>query len=222
MSRFAGSRSFLTAYEPKMNTHFTLTAFVADSDSEEQASPLDLEHLETLLTTLIAAERPRSFRVLFWLLLRTFRKKPELHAAIIEEWLPSEADLAQLLEDAGKDGARTALSLEGVRGELERLWQLCDDAGLASLVKTTDPWEAAALAPMAALYTEEQLDQLIAAAARGQQWRDPAEILSPDGEGELDLEALIGLAQSRMVKAKGGEALNIVVLRLMSCADKVN
>lgn len=187
------------------------------------ASPVDLKvepaHLEALFRSLLIAENPRSVRVLFWLLLHVVQSDHELHEALAEEWLPSETDLAQLLEDVGGDGTRIVLSFEILRGRLERLWQLSEDAGVALLTKSSDPWEIASATPMAALYAERQLDELIAAVAQGQQWKDPAEILSPDDEQEFDLEVLLGLAQARMVKTKGSEALNIVTLRLLNHAD---
>ena len=188
------------------------------------SSDVELEsfHLETLLSAVLKAENPRSLSLLFWLLLHTVQNQPELEASLLEKWTPTETDLAQLLEDAGKDGTRVVLSFEALKGRLERLWQLSDDAGLAHLVKSSDPWKIASAAPMAALYAERQLDELIAAVSQNRQWQDPAEILSPDGEQDFDLEALIGLAQARMVKTKHGEALNIVVLRLMQHADHVN
>ncbi len=202
-----------------MTADFTLSAIVDDLDPQLELKTADLEKL---LEALCAAEHPGSFRVLFWLLLRTFQKDPDLHAAIVESWIPSEASLARLLEDAGKGGTRIVLSLEGVRGELKRIWQLCDDIGLANLVASNEPLAVVALAPMAALHTERQLDELIAAVSRGLQWKDPGEILSPDGDQEFDVEALVALAQTRLVRTGGGEALNIVVLRLMNVAESVN
>ncbi len=189
-------------------------------------APVDLElepdHLESLFRSLLRAENPRSLRILFWLLLHVVRDDRELHEALVEEWLPTEGDLAQLLEDIGRDGTQIVLSFDLLTGRLERLWQLSDDAGLTHLTKSSDPWEMVSVAPMAALYAERQLDELIAAVAQGRRWKDPAEILSPNGEQEFDLEALIGLAQARMVRTEGGEALNLVVLRLMNHADRVN
>ena len=211
----AGSH-FLTRDE--MSHEFRLADF-ANASTELELEP---QHLKHLFSALLRAENPRSLRVLFWLLLQTVAAKPELLAKLNEDWLPTEPDLAQLLEDAGKDGTWAVLSLDGLEGRLERLWQLSDDAGLGHLVQSSDPWEIIAIAPMAALYAERQLDELIAAVAQGRQWKDPGEILSPDGEQEFDLEALIGLAQARMVKTKGGEALNLVVLRLMNHVDRVN
>ncbi len=202
-----------------MTVDFKLSTLATDPELLLSLKSTDFEQLLELLT---AAEHPESFRVLFWLVLRTLQTHPELHASVFEAWMPSEASLARLLEDVGKDGARIVLSLEGVRSELERVWQLCDEIGVPNLVPTTEPLEAVALAPMAALFTERQLDELIAAVARGRQWKDPAEILGAEGDQEFDLEALIGLAQARLVKTKGGEALNLVVLRLLSIADQVN
>ena len=204
----------------EMNTEPSLTAFV--TDPQTPLEKLEPANLSTLLELLTIAEHPDSYRVLFWLLLRTLHNHPELHAAVVEEWKPNEASLARLLEDVGKHGAQIVLSLEGVKSELERIWQLCDDIGVSNLEPTSEPLEVVALAPMAALFTERQLDELVAAVAQGRQWKDPAEVLSPSGETEFDLEAILALAQSRMVKAEGGEALNIVVLRLLSMADKVD
>ena len=201
-----------------MNTPFTLTDFVAAASSLE----LEPAQLEALFITLLRAENPRSLRLFFWLLLQTAQSNAELHAKLTEEWLPTEADLAQLLEDVGTGGTQVILSLEGLQERLERLWQLSDDAGLSRLVRSKDPWEIVAVAPMAALYAERQLDELVAAVAQGQQWKDPAEILSPDGEQEFDIDALIGLAQARMIQTKGGESLNITMLRLLTYADRVN
>ena len=141
---------------------------------------------------------------------------------MLEEWVPSEADLAQLLEDAGGSGTKAVLGLEGVSGQLGRLWELCDDAGLAERMKSTDPWNVASLAPMAAIVAEQQLDALIDAVVRGLEWTDPAEVLSPIGDTDFDLEALIGLAQGRLVHlGGGGEALHVVTLRLLSYADRL-
>ncbi len=201
-----------------MSHEFHLADF-ATAPTELELEP---RHLEHLISALLRAENPRSLRVLFWLLLQTVAAKPELLAKLNEDWLPTEPDLAQLLEDAGKDGTWAVLSLEGLEGRLERLWQLSDDAGLANLTRSSDPWEMVSVAPMAALYAERQLDELIAAVAQGRQWKDPAEILNPDGEQEFDLEAMIGLAEARMVRTEGGEALNLVVLCLMNYADRVN
>lgn len=203
-----------------MTDSFTLT----DRFGASVAIELELEpdHLLSLFRSLLMAENPRSIRVLFWLLLHVVQGDSELHGTLVEEWLPSEADLAQLLEDVGGLGTRVVLSFDVLRGRLERLWQLSDDAGLTHLTKSSDPWEMASAAPMAALYAERQLDELIASIAQGRQWKDPAEILSPDGDQEFDLEALIGLAQARMVRTKGGEALSLVILRLMALADRVN
>lgn len=204
-----------------MTEAFTLRAFVSDAAGEDES--IQPERLEALLSSLIRSEHPRSFRVLFWLLLRTLQSRAELQAAIMEEWFPSEADLAQLLEDVGGSGTPAVLAMVGIKGLLERLWQLSDDAGISAHMKVGDPWEIVALAPMAALYAERQLDALVDAVARGLQWQDPAEILDPEGDIEVDLEALIGLAQARMVaQGGGGEALNLVTLRLLNHADRVN
>lgn len=200
---------------------FTLVSFT--TEHTDNRAPLDLDGLEALFHALTAAERPRSFRVFVWILLRTLKTNGELHASMLEEWLPSEADLAQLLEDAGADGAQTLLALEGTQGQLDRLWQLCDDSGLSNLAKANDPWNVVSLAPMAALYTERQLEELISAIAGGRQWKDPAEILNPDGDTEFDIDALLCLAQTRMATMRGsGEALNLTVVRLLRCADRIN
>ena len=202
-----------------MTSPFTLSAFI----SELEDLPLEPAQLEALFVALVIAERPRSIRVLFWLLCQTLQHRAELQAAIMEDWMPGEADLAQLLDDAGEEGARAVLAMVDIKGQLKRLWQISDDAGLHNLTNTTDPWRMASLAPMAALYAEQQLDVLVAAVARGRQWSDPADILNQDGETDIDIEALIGLAQARMVRENGGsEALNIVTLRLLSQVDRVN
>ena len=206
-------------HETEMAEPFTLRAFLSDTDE----LLLQPTHVEALLVALTAAERPRSFRVLFWLLVQTLQSRAELQAAIMEEWFPSEADLAQLLEDVGGSGTPAVLAMAGIKGQVERLWELSDDAGIAAHMKVGDPWEVVALAPMAALYAERQLDALVDAVARGRQWQNPAEILDPEGDIEVDLEALIGLAQARMVaQGGGGEALNLVTLRLLNHADRVN
>ena len=93
---------------------------------------------------------------------------------------------------------------------------------MANLVSTSNAWEAIALAPMAALHTERQLDALIAAVARDRPWKDPAEVLHAEGEDEIDLEALLALAQARMVQAGGGEVLSRVVLRLLECTEDIH
>ncbi|KXJ04781.1 hypothetical protein AC249_AIPGENE116, partial [Exaiptasia diaphana] len=120
---------------------------------------------------------------------------PTLYASIAEHWMASEADVAQLLEDAGPEETKTVLSLDGVQDEFSRLWTLSDDAGLSNLVKTSapSPWQLLALAPMAALVAERQLDELVAAIERDRKWVDPSEILM----GEFDVEALICIAQAR-------------------------
>ena len=203
-----------------MDGKFVLSRFI--SDSNHRADSLKPEQLETLISALCSSERPRSFRALFWLMLKTLQSHGALHAAVLEAWIPSEADLAQLLEDAGGSGTKAVLELEGARGQLGRLWQLCDDASLPERMKSTDPWNVASLAPMAALVAEQQLDALIDAVVRGREWSDPNEVLSPSGDGDFDLEALIGLAQGRMVsEGGGGEALHVVTLRLLSYADRL-
>ncbi len=201
-------------------TDLKLTAFVTDSGSIE--ADIQARDLELLLETLIHSEHPRSYRVLFWLMLRTLQSHPELLADIVEAWMPSESDLAQLLEDAGLDGTQTVLTLRDFKSLAERLWELCDDIGAEHLPGLGDPWASVSLAPMAALYAERQLDELIATVSRGKQWKDPAEVLSPSGESEFDLEAILALAHARMAKTSGSEALNIVILRLLNVADRVN
>ena len=203
-----------------MDGTFKLSRFI--SDTKNRADSLEPEQLEALIAALCASERPRSFRALFWLMLKTLQSHAALHAAVLEEWIPSEADLAQLLEDAGGPGTKAVLGLEGVSGQLERLWRLVDDAGVAGRMKATNPWNVAALAPMAALVAEQQLDTLIDAVIQGCQWQDPAEVLIQVGDTDFDLEALIGLAHGRMVsQGGGGEALHVVTLRLLSYADRV-
>ena len=203
-----------------MSEPFSLSAFVADPKNRRRPTR---QHLEAVLEALATSERPRSFRTLFWLLLRTLQKDSVLYASIAEHWMASETDVAQLLEDVGEKETRTVLSLDGVTGEYERLWRLSDDAGLSSLIKPLEPaqnrWMALALAPMAALVAERQLDELIAAVNRDRKWSDPAEVLSV-ADGEFDIEVLICLAQARIVEGGWGEPLNVAMLRLLSFADR--
>lgn len=205
-----------------MTEPFTLSAFVADP--ENRLGKIERRHLEAIFEEIAAAERPRSLRTFFWLVLRTLRSRPELYASIIEHWLPSEADLAQLLEDVGESATKTVLSLDGVLDEHQRLWKLSDEVGLSNLVKSSEPaespWKTLSLAPQAALFTERQLDELIAAVSRGRKWREPGEVLSGE-DGEFDIEGLICLAQARMVEGGWGEALNVAMLRLLAYADGV-
>ena len=199
---------------------FSLKAFVEKfAETSEHPSP---EEFEVLLEALSKAERPRSIRIFTWALLRTLQRSPILQSKLIEQWMPKEVDLAQLLEDAGKEGTRVFLSLQGGREELDRLWALCDDAELAHLNRSSDPWEIASLAPMAALEAERHLDELITAIANNRRWKDPAEILDPENEnGEFEIEAIISLGQKRMAKMKGGsEALNLAMVRLLRHANR--
>ena len=74
---------------------------------------------------------------------------------------------------------------------------------------------------MVALLAEQQLDQLIAAVARDTPWKDPADVIDPDGITDFDLESIIALAQARMIQTEGGgEALNLAMLRLLNWADR--
>ena len=198
-----------------MSEPFSLSAFVDDPQNHRTPKR---EHLEALLDALATSERPRSIRTLFWFLLRTLRMHPTLYASIAEHWMASEADVAQLLEDAGPEETKTVLSLDGVQDEFSRLWTLSDDAGLSNLVKTSapSPWQLLALAPMAALVAERQLDELVAAIERDRKWVDPSEILM----GEFDVDALICIAQARLVEGGWGPSLDQTMSRLMSYADR--
>ena len=109
MSRFRRLPTFFEP-EPTMTADFKLSTFVNDPELQLELKAGDLEQL---LEALCAAEHPGSFKVLFWLLLKAIQKHPGLHAEITEAWRPSEAGLARLLEDSGKDGTRIVLSLEG-------------------------------------------------------------------------------------------------------------
>ncbi len=200
-----------------MSEPFSLSAFVDDPQNHRTPK---LEHLEALLDALATSERPRSIRTLFWFLLRTLRMYPALYAAISEHWRASEADVAQLLEDAGPEETETVLSLDGVSVEYSRLWALSDDAGLSNLVKASSPssWQLLSLAPMAALVAERQLDELLAAVERERQWMDPSEILV--GEVEFDVDVLLCIGQARLIEGGWGPSLDQTIFRLLSYAER--
>ena len=205
-----------------MTQETTLIGFVEDPTS--CIEKLEREHLDRILQALAQAEHPESLRAFIWHLLRIVKVEPILETDHFQAWKPTEEMLAQLLEDVGKDGAPVVLALAQdqptTKKLLDRLFRLCDELGTVEHVTPTDPWERVSRVPMVALLAEQQLDELIEAVAQGRQWKDPADILDPEGHHEIDLESIIALAQARMVKTNGsGEALNLVMFRLLSWAD---
>ncbi len=202
-----------------MTQDTALTTFL--DDPENLIEKLTLGHLDRVLEALAQAERPESLRVFIWHLLRIVKLEIDLEARLFQAWKPNEETLAQLLEDVGGDGAPIVLALvqdqPNAKKLLDRLLTRSDELEDVAHVTSADPWERISKLPMVALLAEQQLDQLITAVARGKPWKDPAEILDPDGTTDIDLESVIALAQARLVKTKGaGEALNLVMLRLLN------
>ena len=60
--------------EPAPMERFSLDTFV--SDTKNRTEDLGTEHIEKLFVALASAERPRSLRVLTWMLLRTLQSRP--------------------------------------------------------------------------------------------------------------------------------------------------
>ncbi len=206
----------------------TLTTFLEDLD-ERHVEKTQFHKLDQLLEVLARSESPDSLRLFFWFIWKALHQHPELEEALLHEWRPKQQTLAQLLEDAGITEVPTVLSLasksDGSKKHLIRLFALADELGnIGYLGDKNNLIERAARMPMVVFLAEQQLDQLIEAVAQGRQWKDPAEILDPDGTHEIDIESLesiIALAQGRIVKTGGsGEALNLVMLRLLNWADQ--
>ena len=194
-------------------------------DPENKLPSLAIENLEGLLDALVRAERLESLHVCFWHLTRCLKRSPELEDALLQVWKPTEENLAQLLEDAGREGSPVVLSLiadePSSKRYLQRLLEIAD--GLVDIMpgSSKDPWEQLSKLPMVALIAEQQLDQLVRAVNRGVQWKDPKEILDPDDLVDIDVESIIALAQAQMVATGGsGEALNLTLLRLLNWADQ--
>lgn len=183
--------------------------FFSDDESPTPGS------LCLLLDSLSAGDHGGELHALIWMVLRMFQRQPILHAAVVQQWSPNEEDLAELLSHGGKEQARSIVAMIGPESLFDRLWRLCDDAEIPFQFHTADPWQIAAVAPLAALKAEGQLDQLIQAIIQRRQWRDPSIILGSD----FEIEALIALGKSRIAQKKGGEALSITMVRLLRFAN---
>lgn len=199
-----------------------LTTFL--EDPENRLRNLSLAHLDRVLEKLAEAERPESFQIFIRDIVHIVRVEPHLGVDIFQAWKPTEETLAQLLEDVGRDGAPIVLALADEDPEsrklLDRLFKLSDELGVVAYVTPTDPWERIARTPMIALLAEQQLDRLVEAVKEERQWKDPSEVLDPEGHQDLDLESIITLAQARMNKPNGPvDALNIVTIRLLNWID---
>ena len=210
---------------PRLMTQDTkLTTFL--EDPENRIRNLRLAHLDRVLKKLAEAERPESFQIFIRDLLNIVPIEPNLGTDIFQAWKPTEGTMAQLLEDVGRDGVPVVLAMADEDPEsrriLDRLFKLSDELGGVPYVTPTDPWERISRIPMIALLAEQQLDQLVEAVKEERQWKNPAEILDPDGNDDLDLESIITLAQARMNKPNGSiDALNIVTIRLLNWVDKM-
>lgn len=79
-----------------MTDPFTVTAFIERFFAD--AEPPNPDELRPLFATISTHGRPRALQALIWLLLRTLQREPNLHAALVEEWLPWEKDLVELMQ----------------------------------------------------------------------------------------------------------------------------
>ena len=202
-----------------MTNHQTIQDIV--DDPEHRIEDLRVTHLEELLGALVHAERPESIRVFIWHMLRLARRDPDFEVELLRAWKTTEERIAQLLEDAGGDGAPIVFKLiadePSSRKQAARLFKLAEDLNDTVDFRSQSPRDRLSRLPMVAFWAERQLDQLISAVAKGIQWKDPADVLDPERILDMDLEFIIALAQARMIRTDGsGEALNLVMLRLLN------